>query len=86
MTLLTLPPLVWPVAAKAQTPGAEPSVEANAAMKYWQAFALLPQFNQEEQKTFEEGNKASLQAVEKLVEKSRDGLPLPASGDENPSV
>jgi hypothetical protein len=74
LALLVLSPMVWPAASKAQTPGPEPRVEANAAMKYWQAFALLPQFNNEEQKTFEDGNKASLQSIEKLVEKSRNSL------------
>jgi hypothetical protein len=74
LVLLVLPSLVWPVASWAQTGGVEPKVEANAAMKYWQAFALLPEFDKDEQHTFDEGNKAPSQAVEKLVEKSRNSL------------
>src|SRR5262245_46371651 len=54
--------------ATAQAP-AEPG--SNAALKYWQAFALLPALDKDEEKLLERWNKAPLDAAAlKLIEKS----------------
>jgi hypothetical protein len=51
---------------------AQPDLGANAAMKYWQAFALLPALDMDQEKVLQDWDKAPLDAaVLKLIEKSR---------------
>src|SRR5262245_11210690 len=62
-----------PFPATAQAADARPDLGANAAMKYWQAFAQLPALDKDEEKRLEQGNKAPLDATaRKLIEKSRN--------------
>jgi hypothetical protein len=54
---------------------AKPDVGANAAMKYWQAFALMPVLDSEEEKLLHAGNTAAREAdVAKLLKKSEMSL------------
>ncbi|MBI3468728.1 MAG: hypothetical protein HY000_37470 [Planctomycetes bacterium] len=50
--LLTLP-LLWPLPVKAQAPDAQSDLAANAAVQYWQAFALMPALDKEQEKLLE---------------------------------
>ena len=64
-----------PVAARAQAPGAEPGARsdlgANAAMKYWEGFALLPPLDQDQERLLEEWQKVPLDAAAlKLIGRS----------------
>jgi hypothetical protein len=59
--------------ATAQAPGSPTEPGANAAMKYWQAFALLPALDKDEEKLLEQWNKVPLDAAAlKLIETSRE--------------
>lgn len=49
--------------AAAQVPDARPDLGANAAMKYWQAFALLPTLDKDQEKLLQEWSKVSLDAA-----------------------
>jgi hypothetical protein len=56
----------------AQAQDARPDLGANAAMKYWQAFALLPILDKDQEKLLEQWNKVPLDAAaQKLIDKSR---------------
>jgi hypothetical protein len=56
----------------AQTPGGKSDLGANAALKYWRAFALLPTLDKEEQKLLNEWDKAPVDAAaRKLIDRSR---------------
>jgi hypothetical protein len=54
---------------------AKPGRAPNAAMKYWQAFALMPVLDSQEEKLLHEANKAALESdVAKLLKKSELSL------------
>lgn len=58
--------------ATAQAPDPKPVAGANAAIKYWQAFALLPPLDKDQEKLLQEWNKAPLDpAALALIEGSR---------------
>jgi hypothetical protein len=64
--------LLTPSPAPAQPKETKPDLAANAALKYWQAFALLPTLDKDQQKIVQEWNKAPLDAAAlKLIDKSR---------------
>jgi hypothetical protein len=54
--------LFRPAPAAAQAPDGRPDLAANAAIKYWQAFAFLGTLNKDQQKLLEEWHKAPLDA------------------------
>jgi hypothetical protein len=61
-----------PSAATAQTADAQPNLGTNAAMKYWQAFALLPTLDKGQEKLLQEWNNVPLDAAARaLIDKSR---------------
>jgi hypothetical protein len=61
--------------AGAQAPDANTDLGANAALKYWQAFGLLPAMDKNQQKILEQWNKAPIDAAAlKLIEKSTASL------------
>ena len=67
--------LLSPSPAAAQAPDARPDLGANAAMKYWQAFALLPALDKDQEKLLQEWSKVPLDAAAlKLVDGSRMSL------------
>jgi hypothetical protein len=56
----------------AQAPDTQPDPGANAALKYWQAFALLPTLDKDQEKILERWNKVPLDAPAlTLIERSR---------------
>ena len=58
--------------AAAQSPDARSELVDNAAMKYWQAFALLPLLDKDQEKLLQDWNKVSLdEAALNLIERSR---------------
>jgi hypothetical protein len=58
--------------ATAQVPVAEPDPAANAALKYWQAFALMPTLDKDQEKLLEQWSKVRLDAAAlKLIDRSR---------------
>jgi hypothetical protein len=58
--------------ATAQAPDAKPDRGANAAVKYWQAFALLPTLDKDQEKLLQDWNKVPLDAAAlKLIDGSR---------------
>jgi hypothetical protein len=58
--------------AAAQAPDVKPDLGANAALKYWQAFALLPALDKDQQKILEQWDKAPFDAAAlKLIDRSR---------------
>jgi hypothetical protein len=62
-----------PYRAAAQAPGAPPDLGANAALKYWQAFAILPALDKDQEKLLQEWNKVPLDgAALALIERSRN--------------
>ena len=64
--------LIRPSIATAQAPDAQAEVAANAAMKYWQAFALLPPLDKDQERLLEQWNKVPFDAAAlDLIEKSR---------------
>ena len=67
--------LFTPNPAAAQTPDAKPDLGANAAMKYWQAFALLPTLDRDQEKLLQEWSKVPLDAAAlKLIDGSQMSL------------
>ena len=63
------------VPAPAQAPDAKPDLGANAAMKYWQAFALMPTPDKDQEKLLWDGYKAPVDAAAaKLIDESLDAL------------
>jgi hypothetical protein len=60
LLLLLSPALLWPAAASAQAPEAKTDLAANAALKYWQAFAQMPALTKEQAKLLERWNKVPL--------------------------
>jgi hypothetical protein len=64
--------LFLPSRATAQTPEAKPDLAANAAMKYWTAFALLPALDKDQETLLKQCNTIPLDsAVLKLIEMSQ---------------
>jgi hypothetical protein len=67
--------LLRPAPAAAQAPDAKPDLAANAALKYWKAFALMPALDKEQETLLGDWNKVPLDAAaQKLItesEKSR---------------
>ena len=58
--------------ASAQTPA---RADGNAAIKYWQAFGLLPALDKDQEKVLHEWDKAPLDAAAlKLIEQSKNSL------------
>jgi hypothetical protein len=56
----------------AKAPDAKPDLEANAALKYWWAFAALPTLDKGQEKLLREWNKVPLDAAAlKLIDRSR---------------
>ena len=74
--ILFLPLVLSPASpATAQAPDAKPDLEANAAGKYWQAFALLPSLDKDQEKLLDQWNKVPLDAAAlKLIDASRGSL------------
>jgi hypothetical protein len=74
--LLTLVLVLSPASpAAAQASDAKPDLGANAAGKYWQAFALLPNMTKHEEELLEQWNKVALDAAAlKLIDASRGSL------------
>ncbi len=61
--------------AAAQPPAAKADPAVNAAIKYWQAFGLLPTLDKDQEKILREWDKAPLDAAAlKLIEQSRNSL------------
>jgi hypothetical protein len=61
--------------ARAQTPDARSDLGANAAMKYWQAFALLPALDADQEKLLSDWNTVPFDAAAlKLLEVSQGSL------------
>jgi hypothetical protein len=64
--------LSLPLAATVQESNAKPDLGANAALKYWIAFALLPSLDKGQEKLLEGATKATLdEAALKLIERSQ---------------
>jgi hypothetical protein len=71
-TLLLSLTLFPPSPAAAKAADAKPDLGANAALKYWQAFALLPALDKDQKKLLQEWNKVPLgAAARKLIDRSR---------------
>jgi hypothetical protein len=67
--------LLRPSVATAQAPEVKPDLGANAASKYWQAFALMPNLDKDQEKLLDGWNKAPLDAASlKLLDASRGSL------------
>jgi hypothetical protein len=65
--------LLPPDRAAAQAPDATPDIGANAALQYWQAFAVLPALNQDQERLLQEWNKVPLDAAAlALIDRSRN--------------
>jgi hypothetical protein len=60
MALALAPPGASPAAAEAPTPVAEHDPAANAVLKYWQAFALMPSLDKDQEKLLADWNKVPL--------------------------
>ncbi len=73
---IVLPLAMLPLSpAAAQAPEANPDLGANAALKYWQAFALLPTLDKDQEKLLQEWNKVPLDtAALKLIDRSQMSL------------
>jgi len=72
VTLLTL---LLPVCAQAQPQTGKPHQSGNAAMKYWQAFALLPAMDEKQEKLLEDWKTVPLDAeVTKLLKSASASL------------
>jgi hypothetical protein len=69
-------PLALPGASPAaQAPDARPDLAANAALKYWKAFALMPAIDKDQEKLFADWSKAPLDPPAlKLVAASENSL------------
>lgn len=62
-----------PSPAAAQAPDDTPDLGANAALKYWQAFAVLPALDRDQEKLLQEWNKVPLDAAAlALIDRSRN--------------
>src|SRR5215210_158999 len=73
LVLLSLAGLL--VAAKTQTALELPPVSNNAALQYWQAFAMLPALDAKQEKLLENWSEAPLDdAVSKLLDQSHPSL------------
>jgi hypothetical protein len=59
-TLLAILALLWPLPALAQTPAAKPDPGNNAALKYWQGFALMPRRDKDNERFFSGWDKVPL--------------------------
>jgi hypothetical protein len=69
LCLVMLPP----DRAAAQPPNAAPDLGANAALKYWQAFAVLPAMDKDQERLLQGWNKVPLDGTAlALVERSRN--------------
>jgi hypothetical protein len=74
LVTLFLPLVLSPASpATAQDPDAKPDLGANAAMKYWQAFGLLPTLDSDQEKILQNWTEVSLhnEAALKLIDASR---------------
>jgi hypothetical protein len=72
MALLLCTVLMPPARATTQEQNAGPNLAANAAIKYWTAFALLPNLDTDQEKLLEGWNNVPLDAAAlKLIEMSR---------------
>src|SRR5947209_6298394 len=73
VALFLSPTLFLPSPATARATADDPDHGANAAMKYWQAFALLPSLDKDQEKLLAEWNKVPLDAAAlKLIDRSRE--------------
>src|SRR2546421_4143875 len=73
VTICLFVAVVAPFPATAPAADTKPDLGANAAMKYWQAFALLPALDKEQEKLLDQWNKVPFDAAAlKLIEKSRN--------------
>ena len=73
--------LLAPSLAVAQASAAKSELGTNAALKYWQAFGLLPDLDKNQEKTLQEWNKAPLDAEAlKLIDRSLNSRNLLHSG------
>ncbi len=61
--------LVQPAPAADQDPNTEPDLGANAALKYWKAFTLLPALDGTQEKMLESNSKMPLDAAQDLIGK-----------------
>jgi hypothetical protein len=74
-TLVLSMTLFPPSPPPAQALDAKPDPGSNAAMKYWQAFALMPALGKDEETLLEQWNKVPLDAAAlKLIERSQGSL------------
>jgi hypothetical protein len=74
-TILMSLPLLPCADLNAQAADSKPDIGANAALKYWQGFALLPALDQNQEKILNEWNKVPLDAAAlKLIDESRQSL------------
>jgi hypothetical protein len=72
LTALVLSATLLPRWTAAQAADTRPGLGANAALKYWQAFALLPALDKDLEKLLEQWNKVPLDAAAlKLIDRSR---------------
>jgi hypothetical protein len=63
---------LFPATPAAQAADTQPDLGANAAMKYWQAFALLPTLDKGQEKLLQEWDKVPLDAAaQALLDRSR---------------
>src|SRR3954452_23087255 len=71
-TFLLSAALLQPNSEAAQAPDAGPGLGANAALKYWQAFAFLPSLDKDQEKLLESWNKVPLDGpAQALIDKYR---------------
>src|SRR5438270_13424546 len=69
--LLSLAP-PQPTPAAPQPPDAKPDLAANAALKYWEAFALMPALDKDQETLLAEWNKVPLdESARKLITASQ---------------
>jgi hypothetical protein len=72
VTLILALALFQPSPRAAQAPDAKPDLGANAALKYWTAFAFLPTLDKDQEKLLAECSKVPLDAAAlKLIDRSR---------------
>jgi hypothetical protein len=65
---------IGPAAAVAQPPAAKGEKQGNAALKYWQAFALMPRFDEAQQAILTERDRPLDKAAHKLIEDGKNSL------------
>jgi hypothetical protein len=74
-TLLATLALLGPLPALAEAPAAKPDPGNNAALKYWQGFALMPRRDKDNERFFSEWDKVPLDdAAQKMVASSSVAL------------